>query len=104
MTTETAIDPERTQDFAGKVLGDLAGTMATVLAILGDRLGLFDALAMAGPATSFELAERAGVSERDTREWLHGMHAAGYLEHDREHAGYRRGWRRERRPRSRAFT
>jgi 2-polyprenyl-3-methyl-5-hydroxy-6-metoxy-1,4-benzoquinol methylase len=88
MTTDIAIDPERVQDFAGKVLGDLAGTMATVLAILGDRLGLFDALAKAGPATSAELAERAGVSERYTREWLHGMHAAGYLEHDRERASF----------------
>ena len=88
MTTETAIDPERVQDFAGKTLGDLAGTMATVLAILGDRLGLFKALAKAGPATSVELAERAGVSERYTREWLYGMHAAGYLEHDRERASF----------------
>ena len=88
MTTETAIDPERVQNFAGKALGDLAGTMATVLAILGDRLGLFEALTTAGPATSAELAERAGVSERYTREWLYGMHAAGYLEHDREHASF----------------
>jgi len=88
MTTETAIDPERVQNFAGKALGDLAGTMATVLAILGDRLGLFEALAKAGPATSAELAERRGVSERYTREWLYGMHAAGYLEHDRERASF----------------
>jgi len=88
MTTHTAVDIERVQGFAGKVLGDLAGTMATVLAILGDRLGLFDALAEAGPATSAELAERAGVSERYAREWLHGMHAAGYLEHDREHTSF----------------
>ncbi len=88
MTTKTAIDPERVQNFAGKALGDLAGTMATVLAILGDRLGLFKALANAGPATSAELAERAGVSERYTREWLYGMHAAGYLHHDRERASF----------------
>ena len=68
--------------------GDLAGTMATVLAILGDRLGLFDAFAKAGPATSAELAERASVSERYAREWLHGMHAAGYIELDREHTSF----------------
>jgi hypothetical protein len=88
MTTQTAIDPERLQSFAGKVLGDLAGTMATVLGILGDRLGLFTALADGDPATSAELAERARVSERYAREWLYGMHAAGYLEHDREHASF----------------
>jgi SAM-dependent methyltransferase len=34
------------------------------------------------------LAERCGVSERYTREWLHGLHAAGYLEHNREHANF----------------
>lgn len=88
MTTQTAIGIERVQGFAGMVLGDLAGTMATVLAILGDRLGLFDALAEVGPATSVELAERASVSERYAREWLHGMHAAGYLEHDNKRATF----------------
>ena len=88
MTTQTTIDPERVQTFAGKVLGDLAGTMATVLAILGDRLGLFAALADGGPATSAELAERAGVSERYAREWLHGLHASGYLEHDRHYGSF----------------
>jgi hypothetical protein len=88
MTTQTAIDVERVQSFAGKVLGDLAGTMASVLAIFGDRLGLFRALADGGAATSFELAERASVSERYAREWLYGLHAAGYLEHDREHGRF----------------
>jgi SAM-dependent methyltransferase len=88
MNTQTAIDPERVQTFAASVLGDLAGTMATVLSILGDRLGLFGALAQGGPATSSELAERAGVSERYAREWLYGLHAAGYLEHDRERGSF----------------
>jgi SAM-dependent methyltransferase len=88
MTSQTAIDPDRVQNFAGKVLGDLAGTMATALAILGDRLGLFVALADGRATTSTELAERAGVSERYAHEWLHGLHAAGYLEHDDEHGGF----------------
>jgi SAM-dependent methyltransferase len=88
MTTQTATDIERVEGFAGKVLGDFAGTMATVLAILGDRLELFDTLAESGPATSAELAERAGVSERYAREWLFGMHAAGYLQHDHERATF----------------
>jgi len=87
MTTQTATDIERVQGFAGKVLGDLAGTMATVLAILGDRLGLFGALAD-GPTTSAELAKRANVAERYAREWLFGMHAAGYLQHDHERATF----------------
>ena len=66
----------------GRVIGDFSGAMATVLAGIGDKLGLFKALAQDGPATSDELARRAGTSERYTREWLWGMLAAGYLEHD----------------------
>jgi DNA-binding IclR family transcriptional regulator len=61
---------------------DLSGTTVTVLAFLGDRLGLFRALAGSGPATSAELATRAGVHERYARGWLRDMAAAGYLEHE----------------------
>jgi Methyltransferase domain/Rv2258c-like winged HTH domain len=84
MMSSTAIDYERVRHFAGKVMGDLAGVSASLLAIIGDRLGLFRALDEGGPATSAELAERAGVAERYAREWLYGLHAAGYLELDRE--------------------
>jgi SAM-dependent methyltransferase len=82
MTTE-AIDLRAATDaFAGRALTDLAGMMATLMCVAGDRLGLFARLAE-GPATSAELAERAGVDERYAREWLRGMTAAGYLTHDR---------------------
>ena len=57
--------------------------MTTGLTALGDRLGLFKDLANNGPATPAELAERAGVNERYAAEWLRGMAAAEYLEHDR---------------------
>src|SRR5512144_1928655 len=83
-----AIDSERVRRFAGKVTGDLAGLSASVLAIIGDRLGLFRALDEGGPATSAELAARAGVAERYAREWLYGLHAAGYLELDRERRSF----------------
>src|SRR5206468_6447118 len=46
------------------------------------RLGLFKVLAAAGPATSGDLATRAGIDERYAREWLGGMTNAGYLVHD----------------------
>jgi hypothetical protein len=61
---------------------------ASVLVIIGDRLGLFRALDEGGPATSAELAARAGVAERYAREWLYGLHAAGYLELDRERRSF----------------
>jgi SAM-dependent methyltransferase len=76
------VDLARTGEFAGKVLGDVSAAIVTILAGLGDRLGLFKALAAAGPATSAALAARAGVSERYAREWLGGMTAAGYIQYD----------------------
>jgi SAM-dependent methyltransferase len=76
----TAIDHTSVEEFAGRVVGDVAGTMTSVLCALGDKLGLFAALADGGPATSAELAERAGVDERYALEWARGLTAAGYLE------------------------
>jgi len=87
MTTQT-IDEAKLGAFMERFLGDAAGLMASTMAMLGDRLGLFRALADHGPATSGELASAAEVNERYAREWLRGMHAAGYLELDRESARY----------------
>jgi 2-polyprenyl-3-methyl-5-hydroxy-6-metoxy-1,4-benzoquinol methylase len=87
MTTPT-IDEAKLGAFMEHVLGDASGLMASVLATLGDRLGLFKALAHEGAATSAGLASAADVNERYAREWLRGMHAAGYLELDRESGRY----------------
>src|SRR5215510_10317748 len=76
------MDDTRAEQFTGRVLTDTAAAATVVMAALGDRLGLFRQLAQAGPATSGELASRAGLSERYVREWLSGMRAAGYLEFD----------------------
>ena len=84
MTTQVEIDQAKLEAFVGKAVGDASGMLAVVLSFLGDRLGLFRELAKEGPATSEELAQRAGVDERYAREWLRGLHAAGYLEYERE--------------------
>ncbi|WP_305788074.1 methyltransferase [Symbioplanes lichenis] len=76
------LDPREAGAFAGRVLGDLGAATGSLLAALGVRLGLFEALA-AGPATPGELAERAGCAERYVTEWCWGLHSAGYLRHDR---------------------
>jgi 2-polyprenyl-3-methyl-5-hydroxy-6-metoxy-1,4-benzoquinol methylase len=81
MATNT-VDEAKVEEFLGKVLGDTAGLTTTVLASIGDRLGLWKDLAANGPATSDELATRTGTQERYVREWLGGMAAAGYLEYD----------------------
>lgn len=80
--TATEPDPARAEAFVGKVLGDVAGHMATRFATIGDRLGLWRDLADRGPATPAELAGRTGIAERYAREWLAGCLAAGYVTYD----------------------
>ncbi len=79
-TTTPPLDEARLGAFMERALGDAAGFMATTLAALGDRLGLFEALDRHGPCTSAELAEHAGVDPRYALEWLRGMRACGYLD------------------------
>ena len=74
---------EEVEAFLGRILGDLAGTMTTVLCALGDKVGLLGTLGSSGPATAPELAQRTGLDERYVHEWLRGLHASGYLDHDR---------------------
>jgi 2-polyprenyl-3-methyl-5-hydroxy-6-metoxy-1,4-benzoquinol methylase len=80
--TNATVDPEKVHAFAGKVLTDTSGLTTTILAALGDRLGLFKTLAAQGPSTSAELAKAADITERYAREWLGGMASAGYLQYD----------------------
>jgi len=77
--------------FAGRVLDDMAAAMAGFMCALGDRLGLFAALAAAGPATSAEFADRTGVDERYVRDWLGSLGSRGYLELDRPSGRYALG-------------
>ena len=81
MTTQPTIDQAKTEAFLGKVLSDTSGMTTTILASIGDRLGLFTNLAH-GPATSTELANRAEINERYAREWLGAMASAGYVVYD----------------------
>ena len=82
MSTQPAIDEAKQKAFVRKTLGDMSSTAAAIMAIIGDRLGLFKALGDGSPTDSQELAARAGVNERYAREWLGGMASAGYLEYE----------------------
>lgn len=75
------LDPDRLKAKAKLVFGALGGAMTSAMIGLGDRLGLYRALAAAGPLTSEELAKKTGLSERWVREWLYQQGAAGVLEH-----------------------
>src|SRR5215468_10905004 len=82
MAEAGTIDVARQEKFIGKVVEQISGTMTTLLAAIGDRLGLFKNLVQHGPATSTELASRTKLNERYLQEWLGGMATAGYLNYD----------------------
>ena len=75
------VEAERLKEFAKRVFGTMQGAVTAGMIHLGDRLGLYRALAEA-PATSGELAERTGLDERWLREWLRQQGAAGLLGFD----------------------
>src|SRR5207244_5583652 len=82
MAEAGVIDTARQEEFVGKVVAQISGTMTTLLGAVGDRLELFKNLAEQGAATSSELASRTKLNERYLREWLGGMATAGYLNYD----------------------
>jgi SAM-dependent methyltransferase len=77
-----AFDAEKAGAFVGKVVTDCAATVSVALAVMGDQLGLYRALAGAEPQTSVELAHKTTTSERYVREWLINQAAAGYIAYD----------------------
>jgi SAM-dependent methyltransferase len=81
-TTAAHIDTAAVEAFAGRVLTDFAGAAGTAMAIIGDRLGLYEALTGTGPITAAELAERTGLHPRLVTEWLGAQTVAGYVHHD----------------------
>jgi SAM-dependent methyltransferase len=70
------------EQFVHKALGDVGSALTASLVVIGDKLGLYRALAEGGPATPAELARRTQTSERYVREWLSGQAAAGYVSYD----------------------
>jgi 2-polyprenyl-3-methyl-5-hydroxy-6-metoxy-1,4-benzoquinol methylase len=82
MHSEPTLDQAKVDEFVGRVLTDTSAALTTLMAAIGDRLGLFKDLASNGPATSEAFASRTGVNERYAREWLGGMATAGYVEYD----------------------
>ena len=80
--SQTTVDEAAVGAFAQRMLADGTASITMLMAALGDRLGLFRALADGGPATPAQLAARAGIVERYAREWSAALAAAGYLTHD----------------------
>ena len=81
-------DPAKLDAFMGKMLTDMGAAASAALILIGDKLGLYKALAETGPATPKALADRTGTAERYVREWLAAQAAAGYVQHHAENGTY----------------
>jgi 2-polyprenyl-3-methyl-5-hydroxy-6-metoxy-1,4-benzoquinol methylase len=81
-TTQLNVNPQKLQDFLGKALNDMGAAFQTALILIGDKLGLYKAMAGAGPLTPAQLAAKTSTSERYVREWLSAQAASGYVQYD----------------------
>jgi len=77
-----SIDEKKLNDFLGKVVGDVGAAMSAALVVIGDKLGLYKAMAENGPVTPADLARATGTTERYVREWLNAQAASGYVAYD----------------------
>jgi 2-polyprenyl-3-methyl-5-hydroxy-6-metoxy-1,4-benzoquinol methylase len=76
-------------EFMGRVIGDIGGGMQAALVRIGDKLGLYKAMAAGSPMTPSELAEKTGTDARYVEEWLNANAAGGYVAYDPATRTYR---------------
>jgi SAM-dependent methyltransferase len=80
--TAQTIDQAKLDEFMGRFVGDLGATVSAALVVIGDRLGLYRAMADGTPVGAAELAARTGTDARYVREWLSNQAAGGYVSYD----------------------
>ncbi|MGA8273649.1 MAG: class I SAM-dependent methyltransferase [Candidatus Sulfotelmatobacter sp.] len=76
-----AVDMDKLNAFVGRFVGDLGATVHAGMVVIGEKLGLYKALAVR-PMTSTELAAQTATDERYVREWLASQAAGGYVAYD----------------------
>ncbi len=76
------VDTDKLMQFVFRAVDEVGATLNTALVVLGDKLGLYRALAGTDGLTPAELAERTGTAERYVREWLNNQAAGGYVAYD----------------------
>jgi SAM-dependent methyltransferase len=84
----TEIDEGKLEAFMGQAVTDMGAVISAPLFLIGEKLGLYRAMAGSGPLSSQEVAERSGASERYVREWLRNQAAGGYVTYDPESDRY----------------
>lgn len=76
------INEDKLNEFLGKVVGDFGAALSSSLVYIGQKLGLYKAMAGDGPVTPADLAQKTSTNERYIREWLINQAAGGYVDYD----------------------
>src|SRR5271154_7069834 len=76
------LNEAKLHEFVMKAVGEMGAAMNAALIVVGDKLGLYKAMAGAGPMTSAEVAKKTGTTERYVREWLAAQAAGGFVTYD----------------------
>src|SRR5579872_2212453 len=76
------VNEAKLHEFVMKAVGEMGAAINAALILVGDRLGLYKAMAGAGPITSAELAAKTKTTERYVREWLAAQAAGGFVVYD----------------------
>jgi 2-polyprenyl-3-methyl-5-hydroxy-6-metoxy-1,4-benzoquinol methylase len=84
----TPFDEHKLNELLGRTVVDFGAASIAPLVLIGDRLGLYRALANHGPLTSAELASRTETKERYVREWLNAQAASSYVTYDAQTGRY----------------
>jgi SAM-dependent methyltransferase len=77
-----ALDEGKLNEFISKFVADAGAALHAATVVLGDKLGLYKAMADGAPVTAEELGERTGTDPRYVREWLSAQAASGYVDYD----------------------
>jgi hypothetical protein len=81
-TAVQPIDQSKLDQFMGRFVGDLGAAISAALVVIGDRLGLYRAMADGKPVTPEELASRTHTDGRYVREWLSNQAAGDYIHYN----------------------
>ena len=86
-----AIDMNKLNAFIGQFVTDLGAAVHTGMVVIGEKLGLYKALA-GGPMTSAQLGAKTQTDERYLREWLASQAAGGYVTYDEQTSQFSLSW------------
>jgi 2-polyprenyl-3-methyl-5-hydroxy-6-metoxy-1,4-benzoquinol methylase len=85
---QVEVDGDKLMQFVFRAVDEVGATLNAALVVMGDRLGLYRALAGSGGLSPAELADRTGTAERYVREWLGAQAAGGYVTYDADSGRY----------------